>query len=133
MADLTSVLVMAVFMMLSSFASVQGYPSRPSRPNAGYEDLLVRIEQALGRLSVREGFSDELARINVATGNGAVMSMLHLILCFAGNCRSAMLSAGCCIGKCHVGVGQGCFCDSVCRSYKDCCDDVPDEGCLNGN
>ena len=32
-----------------SFASVQGFPSRPtSHQNAGYEDLLVRIEQALG-------------------------------------------------------------------------------------
>ena len=58
MADLTSVLVMAVFMMLSSFASVQGYPSRPSHPNAGYEDLLVRIEQALGRLSNYEEFPE---------------------------------------------------------------------------
>ena len=59
-----------------SFASVQGYPSRPtSRQNAGYEDLLVRIEQALGHPSppsrpkgFPDGYEDLLAMIEQRQG-----------------------------------------------------------------
>ena len=61
--------------MMLSFASVQGYPSRPtSRQNAGYGDLLVRVEQALGHPSppsrpkgFLDGYEDLLAMIEQCT------------------------------------------------------------------
>ena len=65
MAALTSVLVLSICYMMLSFASVQGYPSRPtSHQDAVYEDLLARIEQALGHPSrPKAGYEDLLAGI----------------------------------------------------------------------
>ena len=78
MAGLTSVLVLSICFMMLSFASVQGYPSRPtSHQNAGYEDLLVRIEQALGHQDPSppsrpkgfpDGYEDLLAMIEQHQG-----------------------------------------------------------------
>ena len=90
---MAAVLVLSICFMMLSFASVQGYPSRPnagyedllarieqaldhpsrpsrpSRPNAGYEDLLATIEQALDHPSrPNAGYEDLLARIEQAPG-----------------------------------------------------------------
>ena len=80
MAGLTSVLVLSICFMMLSFASVQGYPSR--HQNAGYEDLLVRIEQALGHPSppsrpkgFPDGYEDLLAMIE--QHQGTYLSKLH--------------------------------------------------------
>ena len=69
---MAAVLVLSICFMMLSFASVQGYPSRP---NAGYEDLLARIEQALDHPSrpsrpsrPNAGYEDLLARIEQAPG-----------------------------------------------------------------
>ena len=58
-----------------------------------------------------------------------------MTLCIGENATSAPTGGscvdagfvGCCDSSCYVG---SCYCDQICHTYGDCCDDIEDIGCF---
>ena len=70
-----------------------------------------------------DGSEDTLSACTASTGSNCGTDHIAGVKCFAkGQCEAAG-HTGCCTSGCNAG---GCFCDSACYGFGDCCDDIAD-------